>query len=128
MSQPTTETHAGEAAPTEPTEHPHVVRVPGVEGGRSHVRGTGPGVELLAGFYRRGAAPDELLLAHPQPSAAALYDAPGYYHDHRPELDAALDERGSLERLRARYGSSLGERGRIIFGVPAGGPDGGRTG
>jgi transposase-like protein len=41
--------------------------------------------------------------------------------------DDALDERGSLERLRARYGFSVGERGRILFGAPAGGP-GGRAG
>jgi uncharacterized protein (DUF433 family) len=128
MSPATPEALAGEATPAEPTEHPHVVRVPGVEGGRPHVRGTGLSVELLAGFYRLGATPDELLLAYPQLSAAGLYDALSYYHDHRPELDAALDERGSLERLRARYGFSVGERGRITFGAPAGGPGGGRAG
>jgi hypothetical protein len=63
---------------------------------------------LLAGFYRLGATPDELLLAYPQLSAAARYDALSSYHDHRPELDAALDKRGSLERLRARYGFAVG--------------------
>ncbi len=125
MSQATSETLAGEAAPT---EHPHIVRVPGIEGGRPHVRGTGLSVELLAGFYRLGATPDELLLAYPQLSAAGLYDALSYYHDHRPELDAALDERGGLERLRARYGFSVGERGRILPGAPTVVPEGGRAG
>ena len=72
MSQATSETLAGEAAPT---EHPHIVRVPGIEGGRPHVRSTGLSVELLAGFSRLDATPDELLLAHPQLSAAGLYDA-----------------------------------------------------
>jgi uncharacterized protein (DUF433 family) len=125
MGEAAPELLAGEASPT---EHPHVVRTPGVEGGRPHVRGTGLSVELLAGFYRLGAAPDELLLAYPQLSAAGLYDALSYYHDHRLELDAVLDERGSLERLRSRYGFSIGERGRIRLGAPVGRPDGGRTG
>ena len=96
-------------------------------GGRPHVRGTGLSVELLAGFYRLGATPDELLLAYPQLSAAGLYDALSYYHDHRLELDAVLDEHGSLERLRSRYGFSVGERGRILRGAPVGRPDGGRS-
>ena len=107
------------------------MRVPGVEGGRPHVRGTGLSVELLAGFYRLGATPDELLLAYPQLPAAALYDALSYYHDHQPEIDAALDERGSLARLQTRYGFSVGDRGRVIFkpaGQPDGRPDGGRAG
>jgi uncharacterized protein (DUF433 family) len=122
MGEAAPEMLEGEAAPT---EHPHVVRIPGVEGGRPHVRGTGLSVELLAGFYRQGATPDELLLAYPQLPAAGLYDALSYYHDHRPELDAALDERGSLVRLRSRYGFSVGERGRILLGAPVGRPDDG---
>src|SRR5262245_8701979 len=125
MGEAAPEMLGGEAAPT---EHPHVVHVPGVEGGRPHVRGTGLSVEPLAGYYRLGATPDELLLASPQLSAAGLYDALSYCHDHRSELDAALDERGGLERLRSRSGFSVGERGRILLGAPGGRPDGGRPG
>jgi uncharacterized protein (DUF433 family) len=82
-----------------PTEHRHVVRVPGVEGGRPHVRGTGLSVELLAGFYRLGATPDELLLASPQLSAAGLYEVP-------------LPLSGPMEATRVYLGSRAAEGGR----------------
>jgi uncharacterized protein (DUF433 family) len=97
------------------TEHPHVVQVAGSRGGRPIVRGTGLTVELLARFHRMGASPDELIATYPQLTPAALYDALSYYHDHRDQIDRAIDEAGDLQQIMTRYGFTIGEKGRVIF-------------
>jgi len=100
------------------TEHPHVVQMPGMRGGRPHVRGTGLTIALIARFHRMGVSPDELLTTYPQISPAGLYDALSYYHDHRDEIDQQIDGDGGLEQLQKRLGFSLGEKGRVIFSTP----------
>ena len=97
------------------TEHPHIVQVPGVRGGRPVVRGTGLSIDLLARFHRMGASPEELLATYPQLTPAALYDALSYYHDHREEIDHQIDETSDLARVMARFGFSLGDKGQVIF-------------
>jgi|SRR5581483_3187970 uncharacterized protein (DUF433 family) len=97
------------------TEHPHIVRIAGVHGGRPSIRHTGLSVELIVRFYRMGATPEELLSTYPQLTPAALYDALSYYHDHAAEIDQALQESGSLEQIKAKYGFSIGEKGKVIF-------------
>ena len=113
MVQPATDTEAPERA----TEHPHIVQVPGVRGGRPHVRGTGLTVALIARFHQMGASPEELLATYPQLSAAGLYDALSYYHDHRTEIDAELASEGDLHDLRLRFGVTFADRGRVVFGA-----------
>jgi uncharacterized protein (DUF433 family) len=105
-----------QAAPEIATEHPHIVRIDGIEGGRPHVRGTGLSVELIARFYKMGATSHELLGTYPQLTPAALYDALSYYHDHQTEIDRALVETNSLERVKAKYGFTIGDKGQVIFG------------
>jgi uncharacterized protein (DUF433 family) len=97
------------------TEHPHIVQAPGVEGGRPHIRNTGLSVALIARFYRMGVSPDELLIAYPQLTPAALFDALSYYHDHKDDIDRALDEVSTLEQVQERYGFVLGPKGKVSF-------------
>jgi uncharacterized protein (DUF433 family) len=97
------------------TEHPHVVRVPGIRGGRPHVRGTGLTVALLARYYQLGLSADDLLAMYPQLTPAGLYDALSYYHDHKPEIDRFLNETDSLEKVKHAYGFTLDSRGRVIW-------------
>lgn len=97
------------------TEHPHIVQVDGVRGGRPTVRGTGLTVELLARLFRTDASPDELLATYPQLTPASLYDALSYYHDHREEIDRAIDELGTMADVMAKYGVTIGEKGHVVF-------------
>jgi uncharacterized protein (DUF433 family) len=91
------------------------VQVAGVRGGRPVIRGTGLTVDLIARFFRMGASPDERLATYPQLTPAALYDALSYYHDHREDIDRQIDEVGTISDVLARYGITLGEKGRVVF-------------
>ncbi len=98
------------------TEHPHIVRVPGVIGGEPVIAGTRVGVAFIARLTRAGEEPSEIIAAYPHLSPAAVYDAISYYLDHREEIDALIDD-STLESLSARYGFFIDERGKIIFRV-----------
>jgi uncharacterized protein (DUF433 family) len=96
------------------TEHPHIVRVPGVLGGEPIIAGTRIGVAFIARLLQAGDDPAELAATWPHITPAALYDAISYYHDHRDEIDALIDE-SSLEEMATRCGCSVGEDGKVSF-------------
>lgn len=96
------------------TEHPHVVRVSGVIGGEPVIAGTRIGVAFIGRLLQAGEDPSEVIAAYPHLSPAALYDAISYYHDHRDEIDAIINE-STLEQLAERSGFSVGEDGKITF-------------
>ena len=97
------------------TEHPHVVRVEGVRGGRPCIKGTGITVMLIAKFYKMGCDPDEILRLYPFLSAASVYDALSYYHDHQAEVEKDIAE-STLEKFLEGTGSHMDEHGRVVFG------------
>jgi len=90
------------------TEHPYVVKVAGVCGGRPVIKGTRIPVWLIIGWIKDGYTPERIHQEiYPQLSLAQIYDALSYYHDHIAEIDAeitlhTLDEE-DLERRRARW-------------------------
>lgn len=89
-------------AEIERTEHPHIVRHPGIAGGRPIIEGTRIRVELVAGFHLRGVTPAEIIATYPHVKPAAVYDAVSYYLDHREEIDRFVEE--SIPRdVRERY-------------------------
>jgi len=96
------------------TEHPHVVRVPGVCGGDPIVAGTRISVVFIVRRLAAGDTPEEILQSFPHLSPAALYDAISYYHDHKDEIDGIIAS-NTPEELAARYGYRVAENGRIIF-------------
>ena len=57
------------------TEHPHIVRVEGVRGGRPVIKGSRILVSLIATYYKMGETPDNILRLYPHLPAAAIYDA-----------------------------------------------------
>ena len=57
------------------TEHPHVVRVPGVLGGEPVIAGTRIGVAFIARLLQAGEEPAEIIAAYPHLSPAAVNDA-----------------------------------------------------
>jgi len=43
-----------------------------------------------------------------------VYDALGYYHDHKAEMDADIAE-NTPEKLKEKYQMELGEHRQVIF-------------
>lgn len=110
-----------EAPSAHQTEHPHIVRVDGVCGGRPILKGSRISVRHIAQLYKTGDTIEEILQAHPHLSAAAVYDAISYYLDHQQEIEQEIAE-NRLEALTAKYGLEINERGLLYFTGKA--PDG----
>jgi uncharacterized protein (DUF433 family) len=72
------------------TEHPHIVKAPGVCGGAPTIRGTRVPVWVLAGYAHQGRSAVELQQFYPHLSLAQIYDALSYWHDHPDEIEAEL--------------------------------------
>lgn len=96
------------------TEHPYIVRVKGVCGGRPSIKGSRISVRDIATLYKRGETVDEILQTYRQLKPAAVYDAISYYHDHQAEIEQEIHE-NRLEYLLAQYGATLDAHGRIVF-------------
>jgi uncharacterized protein (DUF433 family) len=70
------------------TDHPHIVRVQGVCGGRPVIEGTRLSVKLIVGWARMGMTPEEIVAYYPAVSVAQIADALAYYEDHPEEIEA----------------------------------------
>jgi len=85
---------------TIPTAHPHVVRIPGVQGGEPIIRGAYKTVRGIVELTFQGRTPAQILEDKGEPlTLAQVYDALSYYYDNREEMDeiiarhkAALEE------------------------------------
>ncbi len=96
------------------TEHPHVVRVPGVLGGEPVIAGTRIGVAVIARLLQAGEEPAEIIAASPLLSPAAVNDAVSYYPDHQAEVDRYIaDCRPDV--LAQRYGFEVTEQGKVVY-------------
>lgn len=96
------------------TEHPHVVRVPGVLHGQPIVDGHRVSVASIARFFNDGVSPEEILATYPHLGAAAIYDAISYYLDHKGEIDALIAS-STPEALQERYRYTVDEAGHVTF-------------
>jgi uncharacterized protein (DUF433 family) len=93
-----------------PTEHPYIVRAPGICGGRPIITGTRVSVRHIAQLYKAGDTVEEILQAHPSLPAAAVYDAISYYLDHQKEIEHEIAD-NRLEVLLAKYGLQMDTQG-----------------
>ncbi|HEY7491134.1 MAG TPA: DUF433 domain-containing protein [Candidatus Tectomicrobia bacterium] len=103
----------GTAAAQE-TEHPYIVRVAGICGGRPTIKDTRLSVQHIAQMNKAGDTVEEILQAPPHLKAAAVYDAISYYLDHQQEIEQEIVE-NRLEALRAKYGLEIDARGFVSF-------------
>jgi uncharacterized protein (DUF433 family) len=101
-----------EAALVQPTEHPYIVRVAGICGGRTTIKGSRISVRHIAQLYKAGDTVEEILQAHPHLQGAAVYDAISYYLDHQQEIEREIAE-NRLETLMKKGGLKIDERGFI---------------
>ncbi len=93
--------------------HPHITRIPGVCGGRPIVRGTRIPVQTIVGYYKLGVTVDEILAGLPHLTAAQVFDALSYYHDHQAEIEADIAA-AEPATLLARYGLQMEPDGRVV--------------
>jgi uncharacterized protein (DUF433 family) len=96
----------------QPTEHPHIVRHPGIGGGEPIIKGTRIAVRLVAGYYKRGAAVEEIERDYAFLSAAAIHDAISYYLDHQAEIEELIAAH-EIETVLRKTGLTMDERGVI---------------
>jgi uncharacterized protein (DUF433 family) len=75
-----------------PIAYPHVVRTPGVCGGRARIEGTRVRVYDVAFLHKDGATDDKIREANPDLAPAQIHAALAYYYDNREEIDAELAE------------------------------------
>jgi len=95
------------------TEHPHIVRVPGICGGEPIIEGTRISVEFIARLHPKGEEPWAIIASYPHLKPAAVYDAISYYLDHLDEINRVIEE-DTLEAVMDRYGFEIGEKGRLV--------------
>ena len=69
------------------TEHPYIVQIEDVCGGRPVIKGTRISVQSIVGYYELGMSIEEIMEGLPHLSAAQVYDALSYYHDHQEEIE-----------------------------------------
>lgn len=98
----------------EQTEHPYIVRVAEVCGGRPIIKGTRISVRHIAELYKAGDTVDEILQAHSHLGAAAVYDAISYYLDHQQEIEQEIAD-NRLKVLREKYDVEMDEDGFLHF-------------
>ncbi|HYN86988.1 MAG TPA: DUF433 domain-containing protein [Ardenticatenaceae bacterium] len=100
--------------PVQRTEHPHIVQIEGVCGGRPIIEGSRISVRHIAQLYKAGDTVDEILQAHPHLKPAAVYDAISYYLDHPEEIEREIAE-NRLEAVMAKYNMEMDEHGFLRF-------------
>jgi uncharacterized protein (DUF433 family) len=93
--------------------HSYVTSDPDVCGGRPVIRDTRIPVQTVVGYYKLGMTVDEILAGLPHLTAAQVFDALSYYHDHQAEIEADIAA-GEPEVLLARYGLRMEPDGRVV--------------
>lgn len=85
------------------TGSPYVERKPTVRGGRPVIRGTRFLVSDVIWHYKRGLSVEEILLHFPHLTAAGIYGALAYYHEHQAEIEAEIREDADEAAWMRRY-------------------------
>jgi uncharacterized protein (DUF433 family) len=96
------------------TEHPHIVRQPGVCGGSPVVRGTRLTVRNIATLWKEGESVEAIVKSYPHLRPSWVYDAISYYLDHQQEIDQEVEE-NRIENVLTRLGGTMDEKGVIRF-------------
>jgi uncharacterized protein (DUF433 family) len=96
------------------TEHPHIVQVAGICGGRPTIKGARISVRHIAQLCKAGDTVEEILQAHPHLRAAAVYDAISYYLDHQIEIEQEIAD-NRIEAVMKKYGAEMDDRGVLHF-------------
>jgi uncharacterized protein (DUF433 family) len=75
------------------TEHPHIVRIEGVHGGRPTIRGTGVSVQTIVEQTQLGRTPRQIVEDFDGVlTLAQVHDALSYYYEHENEIEQYIAE------------------------------------
>ena len=94
------------------TDHPHIVKIDGVCGGRPLIRGTRITVDLIAAMFKAGDTVEDILEFYPHLQPAQVYDAISYYLDHQQEIEEAIRQ-NTLDKILDSYDLEMDDRGVI---------------
>ena len=72
--------------------HPRITRRPDISGGEPIIKGTRISVRHIVERVQAGQSIEEILAALPHLTAAQVYAALSYYHDHQAEIDHLIEE------------------------------------
>lgn len=95
------------------TDHPHIVCIKGICGGKPIIKGTRTPVRSIVGYYKLGMSVEEIVEGLPQLTPAQVYDALSYYHDHYDEIEQDV-QRNRLENVIKRYNLKLDRDQRLV--------------
>ncbi|MBI3761448.1 MAG: DUF433 domain-containing protein [Chloroflexi bacterium] len=97
------------------TEHPHIIRVPGILSGRPIIRGSRiPVWQVAHSIIHLGDTVEDYLTDHPHLVAAEIYDALSYYFDHREAVEREIEE-NKTENVVKAVGMTIDARGFAHF-------------
>lgn len=83
--------------------HTHIIQRPDISGGEPIIRGTRISVRHIVERVQAGQSVEDILAALPHLTAAQVYDALSYYHDHQSEIEGLI-EASRPERVIAVQG------------------------
>jgi len=96
------------------TDYRYITQTPEVCGGRPIIRGTRTAVQTIVGYYKLGLNVEEMLEGLPHLTAAQIYEALSYYHDHLTEIESDLVANQTANVL-AQHGLTVALDGRIVL-------------
>jgi len=82
---------AGQIPSRQPTEHPYVESVPSILSGEPVIKDTRTPVRAVVERWKFGESPEEMTGALPHLRLAQIFDALGYYDDHREEIEKYIE-------------------------------------
>lgn len=88
------------------TEHPYIVRVPGICGGEPIISGTRITVRHIAMMVKTGSSPEDILRDYSHLTLAQIHDAISFYFDHREEIEQEMEE-NKLQNVMRRFNLRL---------------------
>jgi uncharacterized protein (DUF433 family) len=99
-------------AGTLPVIREHIVSTPDTCGGKPRIAGSRIQVKQIALMHEReGKTPAEIVSQFPHLTLASVYAALAYYHDHKQEIDADIEEgQRFVEEMRAQNPSLLAQK------------------
>ncbi len=75
----------------QPTEHPYVENIPSVLSGEPVIKNTRTPVRAIVERWKFGESPEEIARNLPHLRLAQIFDALGYYDDHRQEIEKYIE-------------------------------------
>jgi uncharacterized protein (DUF433 family) len=82
------------------TEHPYVVKDPGILGGEPIIKDTRTPVRAIVEMWRMGYKPEEIPLHLPHLKMAEVFDALSYYSDHTTDINFYIEQNKIPEHLK----------------------------